>query len=65
MRNQPRHDCRQQFENFELTAAVQVRQRVSHKRTFFYLEQAILKPAGGAEDRTGPRRSDFFFRRAQ
>ena len=65
VRNQQCTDCRQQFENFAWTAAVQVRQRVSHKRTFFYLEQAILKKNAQAaavkieQFRDG---LDFFFR---
>ena len=42
VRNQQCTDCRQQFENFAWTA-VQVRQRVSLKRTFFYLEQSYTK----------------------
>ena len=65
VRNQQCTDCRQQFENFAWTAAVQVRQRVSHKRTFFYFEQAILKKNAQAaavkieQFRDG---LDFFFR---
>ena len=65
VRNQQCRDCAQQYENFAWTAAVQVRQRVDHKRTFFYLEQAILKKNAQAsavkieQFRDG---LDFFFR---
>jgi len=36
-------DCNATFNNMSWKASVQVRQRVNHKRTFFYLEQLILK----------------------
>lgn len=36
-------DCNREFTNQTWKAVVQVRQRVDHKRTFFYLEQLILK----------------------
>lgn len=42
-RNQQCDDCAAAFTNNTWTAVVQVRQRVDHKRTFFYLEQLILK----------------------
>jgi len=43
VRNQQCPDCAAVFNNMAWTARVQVRQRVDHKRTFFYLEQVILK----------------------
>jgi len=36
-------DCRKSYTPHIWTAAVQVRQKVGHKRTFLYLEQLILK----------------------
>ncbi|ANB15784.1 ribosome-binding protein NMD3 [Sugiyamaella lignohabitans] len=36
-------DCAKQFTVNTWRAAVQIRQKVTHKRTFFYLEQLILK----------------------
>ncbi|KAK9370046.1 NMD3 family-domain-containing protein [Lipomyces kononenkoae] len=36
-------DCAKSFTANTWRAAVQIRQKVSHKRTFFYLEQLILK----------------------
>lgn len=43
VRNQQCDSCAAAFTNNTWTAVVQVRQRVDHKRTFFYLEQLILK----------------------
>ena len=43
VRNQQCGDCQAAFASMAWTASVQVRQRVDHKRTFFYLEQVILK----------------------
>eukprot|EP00752_Nemacystus_decipiens_P002855 g2659.t1 len=43
VRNQQCDRCAAAFTNNTWTAVVQVRQRVDHKRTFFYLEQLILK----------------------
>ena len=43
LKNQQCSDCHAQFNNMAWKASVQVRQRVNHKRTFFYLEQVILK----------------------
>lgn len=43
IRNQQCPDCAATFANMAWKASVQVRQRVDHKRTFFFLEQAILK----------------------
>lgn len=42
-RNQQCEGCAAAFTDNTWTAVVQVRQRVDHKRTFFYLEQLILK----------------------
>ena len=41
--NQQCDDCQKSFTPHIWTAAVQVRQKVDHKRTFLYLEQLILK----------------------
>lgn len=43
VRNQQCESCAAAFTNNTWTSVVQVRQRVDHKRTFFYLEQLILK----------------------
>ena len=43
IRNQQCKDCQQNFATGSWHAVVQVRQRVSHKRTFMYLEQLLLK----------------------
>jgi nonsense-mediated mRNA decay protein 3 len=43
VRNQQCVDCQASFTNNTWKAVVQIRQRVDHKRTFFYLEQLILK----------------------
>lgn len=43
VRNQQCNTCAATFTDNTWTAVVQVRQRVDHKRTFFYLEQLILK----------------------
>mmetsp|Transcript_7 Transcript_7/g.10 ORF Transcript_7/g.10 Transcript_7/m.10 type:complete len:335 (+) Transcript_7:58-1062(+) len=36
-------DCKKEFTPHTWTALVQVRQKVTHKKTFFYLEQLIMK----------------------
>jgi nonsense-mediated mRNA decay protein 3 len=43
VRNQQCTDCQAVFRQGSWKSLVQVRQRVSHKRTFLYLEQLILK----------------------
>ncbi|KDO34280.1 hypothetical protein SPRG_01450 [Saprolegnia parasitica CBS 223.65] len=43
VRNQQCDECQASFTNNSWKAVVQVRQKVDHKRTFFYLEQLILK----------------------
>lgn len=43
VRNQQCVECQAEFRQGSWKALVQVRQRVSHKRTFLYLEQLILK----------------------
>ncbi|CAK4077763.1 unnamed protein product [Aphanomyces euteiches] len=43
VRNQQCDECQASFTNHSWKAVVQVRQKVEHKRTFFYLEQLILK----------------------
>jgi nonsense-mediated mRNA decay protein 3 len=41
--NQQCPDCRKSYTHHTWRAVVQVRQKVTHKRTFLYLEQLILK----------------------
>lgn len=43
IRNQQCVDCEASYTNNTWKAVIQVRQRVDHKRSFFYLEQLILK----------------------
>ena len=43
MRNQQCEHCMQQFATGAWHSVVQVRQRVNHKRTFYFLEQLLLK----------------------
>jgi nonsense-mediated mRNA decay protein 3 len=43
VRNQQCKECQQNFATGAWHAVVQVRQRVPHKRTFYYLEQLLLK----------------------
>jgi len=64
VRNQQCDTCQRSFANQSWKAVVQVRQRVDHKRTFFFLEQLILKHR--AHDKTTsieshPDGVDFFF----
>uniref|UniRef100_K3X9M7 60S ribosomal export protein NMD3 n=1 Tax=Globisporangium ultimum (strain ATCC 200006 / CBS 805.95 / DAOM BR144) TaxID=431595 RepID=K3X9M7_GLOUD len=64
VRNQQCDDCQKLFANQAWKAVVQVRQRVDHKRTFFFLEQLILKHR--AHEKTSnieshPDGVDFFF----
>ncbi|DAZ94201.1 TPA: hypothetical protein N0F65_000428 [Lagenidium giganteum] len=64
VRNQQCDDCQKSFANQSWKAVVQVRQKVDHKRTFFYLEQLILKHR--AHEKTTsiesqPDGVDFFF----
>ena len=42
-RNQQCKDCEASYAEGGWHAVVQIRQRASHKRTFFYLEQVLLK----------------------
>lgn len=46
VRNQQCVECQGEFRQGSWKSLVQVRQRVSHKRTFLYLEQLILKHGG-------------------
>ena len=46
VRNQQCLDCQAEYRQGSWKSLVQVRQRVSHKRTFLYLEQLILKHGG-------------------
>jgi nonsense-mediated mRNA decay protein 3 len=64
VRNQQCDDCKASFTNHSWKAVVQVRQKVNHKRTFFFLEQLILKHR--AHEKTSniesqPDGLDFFF----
>eukprot|EP00527_Entomoneis_sp_CCMP2396_P002248 CAMPEP_0198146086 /NCGR_PEP_ID=MMETSP1443-20131203/27294_1 /TAXON_ID=186043 /ORGANISM="Entomoneis sp., Strain CCMP2396" /LENGTH=599 /DNA_ID=CAMNT_0043809921 /DNA_START=47 /DNA_END=1846 /DNA_ORIENTATION=- len=43
VRNQQCTECQSEFRQGSWVSLVQVRQRVSHKRTFLYLEQLIIK----------------------
>ena len=43
IKNQQCSNCQASFATGAWQAVVQVRQRVSHKRTFFFLEQLLLK----------------------
>ena len=43
VRNQQCKNCEASYAQGVWHAVVQVRQRVSHKRTFFFLEQLLLK----------------------
>jgi nonsense-mediated mRNA decay protein 3 len=43
IRNQQCKDCEKSYTEAGWHAVVQIRQRVSHKRTFYYLEQLLLK----------------------
>jgi len=43
IRNQQCNNCEAAYAQGSWHAVVQVRQRVSHKRTFFFLEQILLK----------------------
>jgi len=50
VRNQQCTECQAEFRQGSWKSLVQVRQRVSHKRTFLYLEQLILKHGGKTND---------------
>ena len=50
VRNQQCLECQAEFRQGSWKSLVQVRQRVSHKRTFLYLEQSILKHGGRHEN---------------
>ena len=68
MQNRFCDDCHRSEAKFSATSTVQVRQHVSHKRTFLYLEQMIIrhqahrKISGFAPSKTG---LDFEFARPQ
>ncbi len=49
IKNQQCNNCQASFAQGSWQAVVQVRQRVSHKRTFFFLEQLLLKHHAHAE----------------
>ncbi|KAJ5932950.1 60S ribosomal export protein NMD3 [Penicillium verrucosum] len=57
-------DCKKSFTHNTWRAAVQVRQKVPHKRTFLYLEQVILK-SGAHKDTVNIKEAkdglDFYF----
>ena len=50
VRNQQCLECQAEYRQGSWKSLVQVRQRVSHKRTFLYLEQLILKNGGKDDD---------------
>lgn len=57
-------DCQKSYTHNVWRAAVQVRQKVPHKRTFLYLEQLILKQGAHKDTiniREVPNGIDFFF----
>lgn len=57
-------DCAASYTEHTWTATVQARQRVSHKRTFYYLEQVILKHNAHLQTlsiQDQPDGIDFFF----
>ncbi|KAJ0397621.1 hypothetical protein P43SY_003505 [Pythium insidiosum] len=49
VRNQQCPDCAKQYRNHTWRALVQIRQKADHKRTFFRLEQLILKHKAHAQ----------------
>ena len=49
VRNKQCDECAKQYTDGTWTAVVQVRQRVDHKRTFYYLEQLLLKHGAHAK----------------
>ena len=57
VRNQQCIECQAEYRTGSWKSLVQVRQRVSHKRTFLYLEQLILKNGGKWKNQ-----NDFVFR---
>ena len=50
VRNQQCIECQAEYRQGSWKSLVQVRQRVSHKRTFLFLEQLILKHGGKGEN---------------
>lgn len=57
-------DCQRSFTEHTWKSVVQVRQKVSHKKTFFFLEQLILKHNAHAHTiniENVPDGVDFFF----
>lgn len=64
VRNQQCLECQAEFRTGSWKSLVQVRQRVSHKRTFLYLEQLILKHGahrGSLSIETFQDGMDFYF----
>jgi len=64
VRNQQCLECQAEYRQGSWKSLVQVRQRVSHKRTFLYLEQAILKHGahrGSLSIETFQDGMDFYF----
>jgi nonsense-mediated mRNA decay protein 3 len=62
-------DCAREYTAYKWEAVVQVRQKVDHKRTFFYLEQLILKHQAALQASSIAEESDgvdfFFLSRSQ
>ena len=68
IRNRQCEQCQQSFAQGVWHAIVQVRQRVEHKRTFYYLEQLLLKHNAHSECiniMTFKDGMDFFFQQRQ
>jgi nonsense-mediated mRNA decay protein 3 len=63
LKNQFCPDCHEENADMNSTATVQVRQHVDHKRTFFYLEQLIIKhKAQGAIANLDPKKDGIDFK---
>ena len=66
VRNKQCDECAKQYADGTWQAVVQVRQRVDHKRTFYYLEQLLLKCGAHAKAlsiQSFKDGMDFFFAR--
>jgi nonsense-mediated mRNA decay protein 3 len=68
IKNQQCEDCNSLFSNLSWRGCCQVRQRADHKRTFFYVEQLILKHRAHehcCDIQEMPDGMDFFFKTKQ
>lgn len=64
VRNQQCDECQRSYTNQSWKAVVQVRQKVDHKRTFYFLEQLILKHRAhekASSIKSFPDGIDFYF----